>query len=68
MSKVNLCDKAWRLTCPSAMPYGGHFQASSGLCVAYITGPEVWKMRYHAQEFDTAELLGENPFINFSGP
>lgn len=64
MSKVAPGDPAWRLNYPGLTPHGGNFHAESGLCIAYITGPKTWKMRYTAPGLQNNELLGTNPFIN----
>ncbi len=66
MSRVNPGDKGWRLTYPGLTPHGAYFHSTEGLCIAYITGPETWTMRYEAPGLANAELLGKNPFVNFS--
>lgn len=65
MSRVDATDRGWRLSYPGLTPHGGHFHAESGLCVAYITGPEVWTMRYEAPGLLGEELLGTNPWLDF---
>jgi len=65
MARVNPGDKAWRLTYPGVTPHGAFFHSTEGLCIAYITGPKTWTMRYEAPGLANAELLGQNPFINF---
>lgn len=65
MSRVEPTGRGWRLSYPGLTPHGGHFHAEDGLCVAYITGPEVWRMRYEAPGLAGAEMLGKNPWIDF---
>ncbi len=66
MAKVMPGEKAWRLSYPGLTPHGAYFHAEEGLCIAYITGPKIWTMRYEAAGFENAEMLGENPFIDFT--
>lgn len=66
MSAVKIEGKGWRLSYPGLLPHGGHFHAEHGLCVAYITGPEVWTMRYESPGLAGEEMLGTNPWIDFS--
>ncbi len=68
MSRVNPGEPAWRLSYPGLTPHGAYFHSTEGLCIAYITGPKVWTMRYEAPGLANAELLGKNPFINFDKP
>jgi hypothetical protein len=66
MSRVDPAGRGWRLSYPGLTPHGGHFHAEDGLCVAYITGPEVWTMRYEAPGVADAQMLGKNPWIDFN--
>jgi hypothetical protein len=66
MSRVESTGRGWRLSYPGLTPHGGHFHAESGLCVAYITGPEVWNMRYEAPGQLGEKMLGTNPWLDFS--
>lgn len=66
MSRVDSNDRGWRLSYPGLTPHGGNFHAESGLCVAYITGPEVWTMRYEAPGLPGEKMLGTNPWIDFN--
>lgn len=67
MSRVEPAEaKGWQLSYPGLTPHGGYFHAEDGLCIAYITGPKVWSMRYEAQNVAGAEMLGSNPWIDFS--
>lgn len=65
MSRVEPAAVGWRLSYPGLTPHGGHFHAADGLCIAYITGPEIWTMRYEAPGLAGAEMLGKNPWIDF---
>lgn len=66
MSSVEPTGRGWRLSYPGLTPHGGHFHADAGLCVAYITGPEVWTMRYQSPGLRGEEMLGTNPWIDFN--
>lgn len=66
MAKVVPGEKAWRLSYPGLTPHGAYFHAEQGLCIAYITGPAVWTMRYEAPAIANVAMLGENPFIDFT--
>jgi hypothetical protein len=66
MSSVSPAGPGWRLLYPGLVPHGGHFNAESGLCVAYITGPETWKMRYEFPQATRSSMLGTNPFVDFT--
>ncbi|MDX2132951.1 MAG: hypothetical protein SFY69_12950 [Planctomycetota bacterium] len=66
MSRVGPSGTGWRLSYPGLTPHGGHFHAESGLCVAYITGPQVWTMRYEAPGHAGERMLGSNPWIDFN--
>lgn len=65
MSRVEPSVRGWRLSYPGLTPHGGHFHAEDGLCIAYITGPQVWTMRYDAPGLAGGEMLGTNPWIDF---
>jgi hypothetical protein len=65
MSRVEPSGPGWRLSYPGLTPHGGHFHAEDGLCIAYITGPQVWTMRYEAPGVVGGEMLGENPWVDF---
>jgi hypothetical protein len=66
MSRVESGGRGWRLSYPGLTPHGRHFHAEDGLCIAYITGPTVWTMRYEAHGLAGAEMLGKNPWIDFN--
>ena len=66
MSKVYPGEKGWRLNYPGLTPHGAYFYADEGVAIAYITGPEKWKMRYEAPTLPDSALLGKNPFIDFT--
>ncbi|MDJ0947729.1 MAG: hypothetical protein QNJ94_02315 [Alphaproteobacteria bacterium] len=65
MARVEPGEQAWRLSYPGLTPHGAYFHSEVGLCIAYITGPETWTMRYQAPIASGADMLGENPFIDF---
>lgn len=66
MSRVETSGPGWRLIYPGLLPHGGNFHAEDGLCVAYITGPEVWRMRYELRGAAGSHMLGKNPWIDFA--
>lgn len=66
MSRVDPAGQGWRLSYPGLVPHGGHFHAEDGLCIAYITGPASWTMRYTAPALPGAVMLGGNPWIDFN--
>lgn len=66
MSRVDPAGQGWRLSYPGLVPHGGHFHAEDGLCIAYITGPASWTMRYVAPAIPGALMLGQNPWIDFN--
>lgn len=66
MSRVEPAGRGWRLSYPGLTPHGGHFHAEEGVCIAYITGPKVWTMRYEAPGLAGAQMLGKNPWIDFN--
>ncbi len=66
MSHVDLHGPAWRLSYPGLVPHGAFMNAEYGLCVAYITGPRTWLMRYEADQLPGAKMLGKNPWVDFS--
>ncbi len=57
-------EQAWRISYPGLVPHGADFYTETGICVAYITGPETWQMRYEAP-VPQGDLMGTNPFIRF---
>ncbi|MGE3319441.1 MAG: hypothetical protein AB7I18_09085 [Candidatus Berkiella sp.] len=67
MDSVNASDLAWRISYPGKVPHGAFMDATDGICVAYITGPQTWLMRYEATQLPGAQMLGTNPWIDFSG-
>lgn len=66
MARVAPEGLGWRLSYPGLTPHGGHFHATDGLVVAYITGPEEWQMRYRAPGLPGSAMLGTNPWVDFS--
>jgi len=57
----------WRLSYSGLHPHGAFLKAESGLIVAQAFGPKNFVMRYTDPGAEGAELLGKNPWINFSG-
>ncbi len=66
MDRVSLNGPGWRISYPGTVPHGAFMDAEDGICVAYITGPETWLMRYESPMIKGAKLLGTNPWIDFS--
>lgn len=65
MERVAPGEPGWRLSYSGLTPHGAYFHAQDGLCIAYITGPQTWTMRYEAPVLTGADLLGKNPWIDF---
>lgn len=65
---VPLNGQAWRVSYPGLVPHGGYFDAGHGLVVAYAHGPRHFVMRYKDPSVEGHETLGDNPWIDFSGP
>ncbi|MBD2815510.1 hypothetical protein ID850_12155 [Xenorhabdus sp. Flor] len=63
---VGLDDLAVRLSYPGLSIHGGFMNAEQGLLVAYAHGPELFVMRYVDPSVSHSELLGTNPWIDFS--
>ncbi len=59
--------KAWRISYPGLVPHGGYFDAADGLVVAYAHGPRYFVMRYAGPAIHGRQILGDNPWIDFSG-
>jgi hypothetical protein len=66
MPRIEPGSRGWRLSYPGLTPHGGHFHATDGLVVAYITGPGEWRMRYQAPGLEGVAMLGSNPWIDFA--
>ena len=67
LGHVGLDGPAWRISYPGLGPHGGYLDAEYGLVVAYAHGPENFVMRYVEPSVHSAEILGTNPWIDFSG-
>ena len=65
MDRIAPGEPGWRLSYPGLTPHGAYFHSKEGLCIAYITGPQMWTMRYEAPTLTGADMLGKNPWINF---
>jgi len=66
VDEVGLDDKAVRVSYHGLGMHAGIMDAKQGLIVAYAHGPKEFTMRYEAN-VPHAELLGSNPWIDFSG-
>ena len=67
LGHVGLDGPAWRISYPGLGPHGGYLDAEYGLVVAYAHGPENFVMRYIEASVTGTNLLGTNPWIDFSG-
>lgn len=59
-------DDAVRLSYPGIRMHAGYMDAKEGLVVAFAHGPDNFEIRYEA-DIKHAELLGDNPWVDFSG-
>ena len=66
VEKVGLNDKAVRVSYHGLGMHAGIMDAKQGLIVAYGHGPKEFTMRYKA-DVPHADLLGTNPWIDFTG-
>jgi hypothetical protein len=66
VEKLNLGDKAVRVSYHGLGMHAGIMDARQGLVVAYGHGPKEFTMRYKA-DVPYANLLGTNPWIDFNG-
>jgi hypothetical protein len=67
LGHVGLDGQAWRISYPGLGIHGGYLDSDYGLVVAYAHGPKHFVMRYEEPSIEGAELLGTNPWIDFSG-
>ena len=67
LSYVGLAGPAWRISYPGLVPHGGFLDPEYGLVVAHAHGPKRFVMRYEEPSVPSAHLLGDNPWIDFSG-
>jgi hypothetical protein len=67
LGAVRIGGLAWRLSYPGLVPHGAFLDADHGLIVAHAHGPRNFVLRYEDPSIDGAELLGANPWIDFSG-
>lgn len=67
LGRIQKNGKAWRISYPGLVPHGGYFDAPDGLVVAYAHGPRHFVMRYADLTIAEHEILGDNPWIDFSG-
>ncbi|MFC9510184.1 hypothetical protein [Streptomyces sp. NPDC057002] len=64
---VEIGDLAWRISYPGIRPHAAFLDAEHGLTVAYAHGPEKFVIRYEDSTAEGAEVLGTNPWIDFTG-
>lgn len=67
LGHVGLDGQAWRIGYPGLGVHGGYLDSDYGLVVAYAHGPKNFVMRYEEPSVEGTELLGTNPWIDFSG-
>ncbi|KGM28653.1 hypothetical protein [Photorhabdus akhurstii] len=67
IGRVETGDPAWRLSYPGLGMHAGFLDAKDGLLVAFAHGPKHFVMRYDEPSVDGTEMLGTNPWIDFSG-
>ena len=67
LGHVGLDGSGWRISYPGLGPHAGFLDPEHGLVVAYAHGPQNFVMRYEEPSIEGAELLGKNPWIDFSG-
>ena len=58
---------ALRLSYSGLVPHAAFLNAPNGLTVAYAHGPQHFVMRYDDPGIEGAELLGTNPWVDFTG-
>ncbi|KVN97969.1 hypothetical protein WJ69_01895 [Burkholderia ubonensis] len=59
--------KAFRISYAGLVPHGAFLNAAYGLSVAYAIGPKSFHMRYDDPSVAGADVLGTNPWIDFTG-
>lgn len=64
---VEAVGPALRLSYSGLVPHAAFLNAPYGLTVAYAHGPKHFVMRYDDPGIEGAELLGTNPWVDFSG-
>lgn len=64
---VNGTGNALRLSYSGLVPHAAFLSAPYGLTVAYAHGPEHFVMRYDDPSVVGADVLGTNPWIDFTG-
>ncbi|MCA6221605.1 hypothetical protein [Photorhabdus antumapuensis] len=66
LGRVEAGNPAWRLSYPGLGMHAGFLDAEDGLIVAFAHGPKHFVMRYNEPSVDGAEMLGTNPWVDFS--
>lgn len=64
---VRLGGKAVRVSYAGLVPHAAFLNAPDGLTVAYAIGPKSFRMRYDDRSVAGADILGTNPWIDFTG-
>ena len=59
--------QAWRISYPGLIAHGAFLDSDYGLVVAHAHGPKNFVMRYEDPSVPSADLLGDNPWIDLSG-
>ncbi|MFW0756385.1 hypothetical protein ACN1C3_16855 [Pseudomonas sp. H11T01] len=60
-------DKAWRISYPGLGIHGTYLDSGCGILIAYAHGPNFFQVRYSDPSIQGAEMLGTNPWIDYSG-
>ena len=56
----------WRLSYPGLGPHGAFLNSDHGIVVAHVIGPKVWAMRYDDPDQKYSDMLGTNPWVDYS--
>lgn len=67
LGAVDLGGKAWRISYPGLGIHGTYLNSENGILIAYAHGPRNFVVRYYDTSIDSSELLGTNPWLDFSG-
>ncbi|MGO4711178.1 hypothetical protein [Bradyrhizobium sp. 2TAF24] len=59
--------RAVRVSYAGLVPHAAFLNAPDGLTVAYAIGPQSFRMRYDDRSIAGADILGTNPWIDFTG-
>lgn len=67
LGAVDSGGKAWRISYPGLGIHGTYLNSENGILIAYAHGPRSFVVRYYDASIDGSELLGTNPWLDFSG-